>query len=298
MEKEEKLLNQIAQTNQVEADGVVVEYMDEDLVMIDNIRLLSQPDATILQMNMLAFCSKGRMQANLNGSPVEFSEHQLLILPPNTSLNNFMISPDFELRVIVVSPRLLQAFLREKMNVWTRLLYLHKLHVVDLEEKQIGFMEKFYEMLNAVINGPKDMAYKKDIIESLMRAAFLGLCGFLRLNVPETEMTKQHRQSENLFQQFLDMLNSHTVKDHTVEYYADQLGITPKYLATICKKNTGKTASEWIREHVMVDIRYYLEFTEYSIKQVSDMLGFPNASFFGKYVKEHFGMSPAKFRIK
>ena len=122
MENEEMLLKQIAQTNPVEADAVV-DYVDEDFMMIDNVRLFSEPDNTRLHMNTLAFCTKGRMQANLNGSPIEFSEHQLLICPPNTSLDDFMISPDFELKVIVVSPRLLQAVLRASICIdamwWT-----------------------------------------------------------------------------------------------------------------------------------------------------------------------------------
>ncbi len=296
MENEEMLLKQIAQTNPVEADAVV-DYVDEDFMMIDNVRLFSEPDNTRLHMNTLAFCTKGRMQANLNGSPIEFSEHQLLICPPNTSLDDFMISPDFELKVIVVSPRLLQAVLRERMNVWTRLLYLHKRHVVDLNAVEIDFVDNYYQMISSFVNGPKDMAFKRDITLSLLRAGFLGLCSFLLEGVPETESGEGHRQSDNLFQQFFDMLNSQSVKYHTVEYYADKLCITPKYLSSICKKNTGKTASDWIRIHVMEDIRYYLKFTDFSVKQVSDVLGFPNPSFFGKYVRTHFGMSPAKFRM-
>ena len=46
----------------------------------------------------------------------------------------------------------------------------------------------------------------------------------------------------------------------------------------------------------MEDIRYYLTHTDLTLKQVADRLGFPNPSFFGKYVKEHFGMTPAQIR--
>jgi len=297
MEDNPMLRNKIAHTNPVKAD-VQVDYFDEDFVMIENVRLLSEPDSSRLHMNMLAFCSKGRMQANLNGQPIEFAERQLLICPPNTSFDSFMISPDFELRFIAVSPRLLQTFLREKMHLWTKLLYIYKLHVVDLDEIEIDFMEKFYDMLRGVIDSKKAVTYRKDIIQSLLRSSFLGLCGFLQSKIPSSESSIQRRQSDNLFQQFFDLLNSLTVKYHSVEYYASQLCITPKYLSTLCKKNTGKTASEWIRDHVMEDIRYYLKFTDLSIKQVSDALGFPNPSFFGKYVKEHFGVSPAKFRTE
>ena len=98
------------------------------------------------------------------------------------------------------------------------------------------------------------------------------------------------------FQRFLDLLHSINVKHHTVEWYANELCISPKYLSALCKKHSGKTANEWITEHVLEDIRFYLKQTDYSIKQICDILGFPNPSFFGKYVKDHFGQTPAHFR--
>ena len=93
-------------------------------------------------------------------------------------------------------------------------------------------------------------------------------------------------------------MHSVDVKHRTVEWYATELCITPKYLSSICKKQSGKTANEWITEHVLEDIRYYLKQTDYSIKQICDLLGFPNTSFFGKYVKDHFGMTPMEFRVQ
>ena len=32
------------------------------------------------------------------------------------------------------------------------------------------------------------------------------------------------------------------------------------------------------------------------MKEVCDILNFPNLSFFGKYVKTHFGLTPSEFR--
>ena len=110
--------------------------------------------------------------------------------------------------------------------------------------------------------------------------------------------TKPSRHSDRLFQQFLELLSSSPVKHRTVEYYANKLSITAKYLSNICKKYSGKTANAWITEHVMEDIRYYLISTDLSIKEICSYLGFPNPSFFGKYVKEHFGMTPTQFRAQ
>ena len=102
--------------------------------------------------------------------------------------------------------------------------------------------------------------------------------------------------NESHFQRFLDLLHANDVKRHTVEAYASELCISPKYLTAVCKKNSGKTANEWITEQVLEDIRYYLRQTNLSIKQICDKLAFPNPSFFGKYVKDHFGMTPLEFR--
>ena len=81
-----------------------------------------------------------------------------------------------------------------------------------------------------------------------------------------------------------------------MEAYASELCISPKYLTVVCKRNSGKTANEWITEQVLEDIRYCLKQTDLNIKQICARLGFPNSSFFGKYVKDHFGMTPMQFR--
>lgn len=64
----------------------------------------------------------------------------------------------------------------------------------------------------------------------------------------------------------------------------------------VCKQHSGKTALQWIEEYTLADIDYYLRSTDRSIKEVANILGFPNASFFGKFVKEHFGISPMSYR--
>ncbi len=64
----------------------------------------------------------------------------------------------------------------------------------------------------------------------------------------------------------------------------------------VCQKYSGKTASDWINEYVVQDINYYLKNTTKSIKEIADTLGFDNLSFFGKYVKQHFGSSPRGVR--
>ena len=74
--------------------------------------------------------------------------------------------------------------------------------------------------------------------------------------------------------------------------------ITPKYLSTICRTISGKSPTDWISEHVVADIVHYLRNTDLSAKEIGEELGFANASFFGKYVRQHLGVSPNEYRRK
>ena len=116
------------------------------------------------------------------------------------------------------------------------------------------------------------------------------------LFLPDDNAASASSATLHHFQRFLNILNTSEVRHRSVEAYADELCISPKYLSAICKKHSGKTANEWIRKHVLEDIRYHLKQTDLTVKQISMHLGFPNTSFFGKYVKEHFGMTPLQVR--
>lgn len=296
MEQKKFSLSEFGGAPQVDVD-VTLDYSDEDIVMIDNAKFMANPNPVKLQMNIVAFCNQGKIQGILNGVTSQFSKNQLLICPPGTIITDFMLSPDFEFKAIMISNRMLQSFLREKMNVWTELHYIDRQHVITLEEEDIQTYIRFYDMLNGIVSSSRPNEYRAEVVQSMLRGALLHLCGTLNaIKAGQTIIQPKVSQAGTLFQQFIDMLNATPVKHRPVEWYAGELCITPKYLSTICKNHSGKTANEWIREHVLEDIRYYLKQTDLTMTQIADCLGFPNPSFFGKYVKEHFGMTPIQFR--
>ena len=47
---------------QAEEMNIVPQYIDDDLVVIDNVKLLAEPNAVYTNMNLLAYCSKGMSQ--------------------------------------------------------------------------------------------------------------------------------------------------------------------------------------------------------------------------------------------
>lgn len=277
-------------------EDIQIGYSDNDIVIIDSIQKFAEVSAAHVSMNAIVICTQGKVQGTLNGRVIELHKNQVAIIPQNVIITDPMISPDFNLKAMFFTIRILQSFLREKMNVWNDVVYVRKMHVITMEDIDLQFYTNFYDMLRLCFDKSINYPFRTDVIQSLLRAAILGLCGAIKQRILTDEKPLDTGMVNNHFQRFLDLLHSVDMKHHTVEWYANELCISPKYLTALCKKHSGKTANEWITEHVLEDIRYYLKQTDYSIKQICDLLGFPNPSFFGKYVKDHFGQTPAYFR--
>ena len=273
-------------------ERVQIGYSDGDIIVLDNIQKLSEIKNTRIPLIAIVICLNGSVRALVDGQDMLLHEKQVAIIPQNVNMSDFIVSPDFNVKGLLLTNRVLQSFLHEKMQVWNNMMYVHRMNVLDLDDEDMRFYSHFHEMLRLSIERTKPHPYRAEVIQSLLRALVTGLCGTMSIDLPASDKITASIH----FQKFLDLLHSEQIKYRTVEAYADELCISPKYLTAICKKQSGKTAIQWIHEQLLENIRYYLKHTDFSIKQICDKLGFPNTSFFGKYVKDHFGMTPVQLR--
>lgn len=273
-------------------------YIDDDLIVIDNIKVLALSNPVYTNMNLLAYCKHGKCQIALNGEVVDIRANQIFICPPEMSLDSIMVSPDFEYQAVCITNRMLQMALRGYINVWNQLTYVKKIRVINMENDDLVFYEKTYELLKICLerkeNDTAEAEYKAEVLRGIISAVLIGFCNILRKHTDQAAVVP--KQNVSLFNRFLELLQTTEAKHATVEYYAAQLCISTKYLTVISKKNSGKTATEWIQEYTLAAITNYLRNTEMSVKEISNTLGFNNTSFFGKYVKDHLGCSPLEYR--
>jgi len=279
-----------------ENGDVLVGYSDNDIVIVDSIQRFAEFKAAHVAMNAVVICTKGKVQGQMNGALIQLQRNQVAIIPEQVTVTDLMVSPDFDMKAMFLTTRILQSFLREKMTIWNDMMYVHRLHIISMNDDDLLFYTHFYDMLSLSFDRGKDNPFRVDVIQSLLRAAILGLCGGMSLLLPVDDKKEVAKTNNTYFQEFLDLLHSGKVKANTVEAYANQLCISPKYLTVICKKQSGKVAHQWIREKMLEEIRYYLKQTDLSFKQIADIMGFGNPSFFGRYVKLHFGMTPGQIR--
>ncbi len=279
-----------------EREEVRIGYSDNDMVIVDSIQKFAEINAAHIAMNVIMICTNGRIQARMNDMHLSLTKNQVAIVPQNVLVTDIMISPDFNLKALFLNNSILQSLLREKMAIWNDVMYIHHHHVITLNKDYLETFPMFYDMLNRAVERSQENPFGTEIIQSILTTGILTLCGEMKLMLPNEHRNEETKLSNSHFQRFLELLHNSDVKYRPVDYYASELCISPKHLTSICKKISGKTASTWIREQVLEDIRYLLKNTDLSIKQVCNQVGFSNTSFFGKYVKEHLGMTPMEYR--
>lgn len=106
----------------------------------------------------------------------------------------------------------------------------------------------------------------------------------------EIKDTKDVRnRSKHLFDTFLNLVQRYYTHERSITFYASEMCLTPKYLAQVIYQESGRHAGEWIKDCVILEAKALLKSGKYTAQQVSDMLNFANASFFGKYFKAAVG---------
>ena len=103
---------------------------------------------------------------------------------------------------------------------------------------------------------------------------------------------------KKLADRFMQLVEQSDGRIRRVDEYAKMLHVTPKYLSKLLMETMNKRPSEMVHFFTLQAIENRLRFTDMTMQQIADDLQFPNASFFGKYFKEHSGMTPMEYRTK
>ena len=136
-----------------------------------------------------------------------------------------------------------------------------------------------------------------EIVRSLVSTMILEMLCMMRRQEPENARTGNFYR-QRLADKFMRLVEESDGRIRRVDDFANQLNITPKYLSTLLKETMSRRPSEMIKLFTLKAIEHRLRFTDMTMQEIANDLNFPNASFFGKYVKEHLGMTPLEYRNK
>ncbi len=280
-------------------------YYEDDFIILNDIRKLAACDIPLNVLvddtNLILYCAAGSLKLDVNLVSYELRERQILICPPKAELTNYELSDDCYCHGLSLSSNILHGALKNNISLWNKCIYVDKVNTLTLTEEGEDLWIKYYDLLAGKIMSEEFNSYDNFIIQSLIYAVVQELCGRMLLNSSDLlkrRMTEHTKQSSTIFRNYLDLLNNTPIKHHPVDYYASQLCVTPKYLANVCRMESGKSAIAWIQDRVCQDIRFLLAKPELSLKECARLAGFDTISLFGRFVRTYMGCSPRNLRKK
>jgi AraC-like DNA-binding protein len=244
-------------------------------------------------ITIIGFCMEGHIKFNLGLRNRMMSKNQLYILLPDLIIQTTEVSPDFKAGFMVVRRNFFnsQNHFLETINLHNKLM---EQSYFDLSEKEMQEYILIFNMMKDKITD-YDNAYRTQIIQNYFQITFYNLYNLIahQKNVPE-KMVQNNNMA--IYERFIKSVEANYRKEHSVKFYADKIFLTPKYLSTVIYEVSGKHASDWIHEYIMLEAKALIKSTDMSLKNISDVLCFCTPSHFGRFFKRYAGCTPSEYK--
>lgn len=112
----------------------------------------------------------------------------------------------------------------------------------------------------------------------------------------DTCTTRYRNAAAYLTQRFKDALSRHIYELHTVQAYADLLGVTPNHLNKCVRATLGRPAKSLIREMMVMEAKHFLRHSSLQIAEIAFRLGEQSPSNFARFFKSETGLTPREYR--
>ncbi|MGI6223152.1 MAG: helix-turn-helix domain-containing protein [Prevotella sp.] len=261
---------------------------------------LLEANRSVVSVNKIGFflCRRGTARIMLGKNIYAIHRNYVCFYAPNVLFQILEKSPDLEgileeLEVEECYAALCQISVRQRIQI-------RNSPCVELSEQQsediismIDCIHKEEQLALPSVGEVAKMLHEK-YIQQLKYAWQLKLLEVYFCNTPAETMPQT--REDMVLNRFLVSLLENCLQHRTVQFYADQQHISPKYFSSIIKARSTKTAMEWIEGVTMTYARQYLKCTDMSIKEIAERMNFPDQSTFGRYFRQHNGCSPKEFK--
>ena len=233
------------------------------------------------------------------GKPYDYDEGTLVFMAPNQTIELGGYDPDHVPKgyAILFHPDLLLGTeLGKKMHSYNFFSYSSNeaLHLSAKERKVIlSVLEKIQFELEQTI----DKHSKKLIVANI--ELFLDYC----MRFYDRQFLTRELENRGSLEKFDNLLNDYFASDQpqklgtpSVGYFAERLHLSSNYFGDMVKKETGKSAQEYIQDKLIQEANERVFDSNKSVSEIAYELGFKYPQHFTRLFKQRVGHSPSDWR--
>ena len=291
------------QTNQ-DTDKQNKDIVTENVAYFKDIEALAPYiDKDPVEALALIFVTKGKLTITIDSETVVARSHDLLVCRPHTIFGKYTVSSNFDCSVLALSKDFIYNIISNVRIKWVNITST-RTPLLHLDDNMVRLVNNYYNLVgssivaNMNVFNPMSARYLTfALLEELKSYA-------LRIGAIPVDQLDENpvRQSDVIFKRFITLASKamaeETNPSRSIQYYAEMLNVSPKYLTHVCKVCSGDTAKNIIGKMLIKRIETLLLYNDMSIKEIAMQLGFPDVSNFGRYVKAKLGESPRAIRSR
>ena len=279
------------------SNDIHFDYEDKYILLLDNIHQTQQSKKSIINEShiIIMLVEEGLCRAHFNDEEHIMEKGDIVFCAPGNFIKEGMVSIDFRSRFFILSSDGSEEVMRGTHFSLSHHLSKMKIEILHLNDEEIKVVQNFYNLIASYKNFPKDEILEH-IINRIIQSFAYSIASFFLHRGAEYKKPSG-TAAEIIFHKFVKMLKKYP-DGRSVQFYAEKLNITPKYLNTICKQISGSTSSQLINTEIVNLAMLMLKNNELSIKEISSTLGFVNQSHFGSFMRRETGSSPLSIRKK
>ena len=164
--------------------------------------------------------------------------------------------------------------------------------VFPMSKQQTQTVLHYFDLLIEVTQAP-NVSNVREVALNLVRSMVYFVYGLYDNSFPTLYFLSR---AEELSGRFLALVEMHCHEHHSIDWYANELCLSPKYVANVVKQVTGRSAGECINYNLIRQAKLLLLTTALPVQDIADRLGFQNQSHFGTFFRRSVGKSPRAFR--
>lgn len=237
----------------------------------------------------ILFITKGTLSAKINLLDIELKAPAAVYIFNDHVLRYNNSTPDLKVRLLSFSPVIAEKLMLSLPYDKLHYAYIRPASQIDAPNMQTLML--YLDLVEELMR--KETPNRQTTILHLIRSLISFLYGFFTDNLASQ---KPLSRAEELTGRFLSLVDQCCYEHHDIKWYADELHLTPTYVANVVKQVTGSTAGDCINEILIRKAKSLLLTSTFSVQEISDRLGFQNQSHFGTFFRRAVGVSPKAFR--
>ena len=236
----------------------------------------------------IIICTHGKADIDIESRDFTIREKYFIVIGPGKNFGFTDSAKDFKADIYWLGIDILPI---------DELKHVYSIKRIYDDEPVRKIPDEKYIMCRFIGNYLKDFqneyenTYQVQILRNYLNILFYEACNIFINEKKETPDSK----NRYLTKRFLAEVESNFRNERKVAFYAERLGITPKYLSTLVGKETGHSATEWIDEYTLLEAKKLLRDRKMTIYQIAYELSFSTPSHFGSFFQKHTGMTPKEF---